>query len=114
MAEPWLAAAPAAQLHDRGTRRALRVRRAGSRRPRALPDGAGSRHDARNSGGAPMTPRFFPCRTGKPREKTNWSRSVVDKTPSTQLFTVQSDVRWTPWQGSFDNILMAKNRETAP
>ena len=43
MAEPRLAAAASAQLHDRGARRALRLRRPRSRRPRTLSDGAGPR-----------------------------------------------------------------------
>ena len=52
MAEPGLAAAPPAQLPDRHARRALRARRAGICRARALPDVARARHADRDAGGA--------------------------------------------------------------
>src|SRR5215468_10893612 len=73
MAEPRLAAAAPAQLHDRSARRALRVRRAGSCRPRALPGGARPRHADRDTGSAPVisisrtvrTLPVFPCCQGK-------------------------------------------------
>src|SRR5215813_8528540 len=73
MAEPRLAAAAPAQLYDRSARRALRVRRAGSCRPRALPDGARPRHADRDTGSTPVisigriarTLPVFPCCQGK-------------------------------------------------
>src|SRR5947209_1701515 len=65
MAEPRLAAAASAQLPDRHARRALRVRRAGVHRPRALPDVAGARHGARDAGSAALaqTP-LMPAKAG--------------------------------------------------
>ena len=49
-----LAAAAAARLPDRHARRALRLRRTGTRRPRAVPDVAGPRHADGNAGGAAL------------------------------------------------------------
>src|SRR5436305_7756198 len=57
MAVARLAAAPAARLHLRHSRAALRLRRAGTGRPGALSDVARARHGHGNAGRAAVTPQ---------------------------------------------------------
>src|SRR5262252_912240 len=54
MAEPRLAAAPAAQLHLGDAGGSSRLRRAGIRRPRAFPDAPRRWHADGVAGGAPV------------------------------------------------------------
>jgi hypothetical protein len=75
------------------------LRRAGSRRPRALPDGAGARHTARNPWGASVT-----SRVSLPDRETRgkfFSEPVSHKKSKDISYLPQrSDDRLTPRQGN--------------
>src|SRR6266481_2385025 len=110
MAEPRVAAAAAAQLHDRGARRALRIRRAGSRRTRTLPDGAGLRHAPRDPGGAPVTSASRPSPTclflPALREKIASPTALVNKmTREFRNLTLAWDTAVTRAEGGVDKFL---------
>src|SRR5437660_6103967 len=107
MAGPRLAAAAGAWLHDRGARRALRIRRAGSGRARALPDGSRPRDADRNAGGASLnsiiptsrTLSMFPAL----REKIAPTAPLIAKNLRNIGYLLsQSDDSRTVWQGGFD------------
>src|SRR6266404_7696235 len=119
MAEPRLAAAAAAQLHDRGARRALRIRRAGSRGARALPDGPGLRHAARDPGGAPVTRTSPPSTTclflPALREKIAAPTALANKmTRKFRNLTLASDTAVTRAEGGFDKFLDVSSNGRMP